>query len=226
MTILNKDWPVEFPFPTVIRTVVCSDLDETYIPSDSDKKTEWDRSAGILYYIPCRKKGILAGWITGTNLDSAWRKSRGYISRSPHFICCSLGTEFYWVKNGRLIPSETWAERISRSGYSRQNVNCLVKILMEKEIPLLKQPEDYQGPFKVSYYYPESPSIASDFATIQELADERRIRVVFTRCNPAAGDPSGCYDVEFIPLCCGKDQAVSFSDGGNRAAERSHYCLW
>ncbi|ECT0422213.1 hypothetical protein DQQ66_24580, partial [Salmonella enterica subsp. enterica serovar Kentucky] len=46
--------------------------------------------------------------------------------------------------------------------------------------------------------------------TIQELADERRIRVVFTRCNPAAGDPSGCYDVEFIPLCCGKDQAVSF----------------
>lgn len=38
MTILNKNWPVEFPFPTVIRTVVCSDLDETYIPSDSDKK--------------------------------------------------------------------------------------------------------------------------------------------------------------------------------------------
>ena len=211
MTILNKDWPVEFPFPTVIRTVVCSDLDETYIPSDSDKK----KLSGIVQlesYITshAEKKGILAGWITGTNLDSVWRKSRGYISRSPHFICCSLGTEFYWVKNGRLIPSETWAERISRSGYSRQNVNCLVKILMEKEIPLLKQPEDYQGPFKVSYYYPESPSIASDFATIQELADERRIRVVFTRCNPAAGDPPGCYDVEFIPLCCGKDQAVSF----------------
>jgi len=34
MTILNKNWPVEFPFPTVIRTVVCNDLDETYIPSD------------------------------------------------------------------------------------------------------------------------------------------------------------------------------------------------
>ena len=40
MTILNKNWPVEFPFPTVIRTVVCSDLDETYIPSDSDKKSK------------------------------------------------------------------------------------------------------------------------------------------------------------------------------------------
>ncbi|MCP3834978.1 hypothetical protein NLZ42_15650 [Escherichia coli] len=88
MTILNKDWPVEFPFPTVIRTVVCSDLDETYIPSDSDKK----KLSGIVQlesYITshAEKKGILAGWITGTNLDSAWRKSRGYISRSPHFIC-------------------------------------------------------------------------------------------------------------------------------------------
>ncbi|GAB9230479.1 hypothetical protein OkiPb01528_48570 [Escherichia coli] len=81
MTILNKDWPVEFPFPTVIRTVVCSDLDETYIPSDSDKK----KLSGIVQlesYITshAEKKGILAGWITGTNLDSAWRKSRGYIS--------------------------------------------------------------------------------------------------------------------------------------------------
>ena len=105
MTILNKDWPVEFPFPTVIRTVVCSDLDETYIPSDSDKK----KLSGIVQlesYITshAEKKGILAGWITGTNLDSAWRKSRGYISRSPHFICCSLGTEFYWVKNGLDLP--------------------------------------------------------------------------------------------------------------------------
>lgn len=54
MTILNKNWPVEFPFPTVIRTVVCSDLDETYIPSDSDKKKlGGGRSTGVLYYIPC-----------------------------------------------------------------------------------------------------------------------------------------------------------------------------
>ncbi|MBA0219453.1 MULTISPECIES: HAD-IIB family hydrolase [Enterobacterales] len=211
MTILNKDWPVEFPLPTVIRTIVCCDLDETYIPSDTEKKALGGVELLESYITShAEEKGILAGWITGTNLDSAWRKSRGYISRSPHFICCSLGTEFYWVKNGRLRPSETWAERIRRSGYSLQNVNSLVRILMGKGMPLQRQPEDYQGPFKVSYYYPEGASMAVDFATIQALADERGIRVVFTRCNPAAGDPPDCYDVEFIPLCCGKDQAVSF----------------
>lgn len=72
MTILNKNWPVEFPLPTVIRTVVCCDLDETYIPSDSDKKN-WGGGVQLESYITshAEKNGILAGWITVTNLDSA-----------------------------------------------------------------------------------------------------------------------------------------------------------
>lgn len=204
MTILNKKWPAEFPYPTVIRTIVCCDLDETYIPSASEKKAQGGVNLLESYIVSCaEEKGILAGWVTGTNLDSAWRKSRGYISRSPHFICCSLGTEFYWVRNSRLCPSETWAEQIHRSGYSRENVDSIVSVLMKKGISLQKQPADYQGLYKVSYYYPEGPNLASDFARIQTLADEQRIRVVFTRCNPAAGDPPDCYDIEFIPLCCG-----------------------
>lgn len=211
MTILNEKWLSEFPFPTVIRTVVCCDLDETYIPSAIDKKALGGVDLLESYLVSnAVEKGILAGWVTGTNLDSAWRKSKGYISRSPHFICCSLGTEFYWVRNGLLCPSDAWSERISRSGYSRANVDGLVGMLMEKGLPLRKQSEDYQGPYKISYYYPEGPAMDSDFAFIQALADARRVRVVFTRCNPAAGDPPNCYDVEFIPLCCGKDQAVSF----------------
>ncbi|WJV62294.1 HAD-IIB family hydrolase [Pectobacteriaceae bacterium CE70] len=211
MTILNEKWPSEFPFPTVISTVVCCDLDETYIPSAIDKKACGGVDLLESYLVSnAVEKGILAGWVTGTNLDSAWRKSKGYISRSPHFICCSLGTEFYWVRNGMLCPSDAWSERIRRSGYSRENVDGIVGMLMEKGMPLRKQPEDYQGPYKISYYYPEGPAMDSDFAFIQALADERRVRVVFTRCNPAAGDPPDCYDVEFIPLCCGKDQAISF----------------
>ncbi|CDK14223.1 NTD biosynthesis operon putative hydrolase ntdB [Erwinia amylovora LA635] len=211
MTISNEKWPVEFPLPTVIRTIVCCDLDETYIPSASDKKVLGGVDLLEAYIeSSAEEKGILAGWVTGTNLVSARRKSTGYISRSPHFICCSLGSEFYWVRNGTLCPSNTWAERIRRSGYSRDNVEGIVSILLKKGLPLQKQPEDYQGPYKMSYYYSEGPAMARDFACIQALADERRVRVVFTRCNPAAGDPADCYDVEFIPLCCGKDQAVSF----------------
>lgn len=223
----NKDWPAELQFLTVIRTVVCCDLDETSIPSDSDEKALGGVDLLESYITSsAEEKGILAGWITGTNLDSAWQKSSGYISRSPHFICCSLGTEFYWVKYGRLCPSVTWAERIRRSGYSRQNVNSLVRIIMDKGMSQQRQPEGYQRPFKVSYYYSEGPAMADDFATIWTLADEQRIRVVFTRCNPATGDPPDCYDVEFIPPLLWQESGRVFSDGRNRAAERSHYCLW
>lgn len=107
MTILNKKWPSEFPFPTVIGTVVCCDLDETYIASAGNKKALGGVDL-LESYIGSSavEKSILAGWVTGTNLNSAWRKSKGYISRSPHFICCRLGTEFYWVRNGMLCPSE------------------------------------------------------------------------------------------------------------------------
>ena len=211
MTIFNEKWPAEFPLPAVIRTVVCCDLDETYIPTACDDKL-LGGVAELESYIEssAEKKGILLGWVTGTNLASAWRKSRDYISRSPHFICCSLGTEFYWIRNGKLCPSKTWSERIHQSGYSREKVDSIVCILLEKGMPLRRQPEDYQGPYKVSYYYPEGSTMSNDFAYIQALADERRVRVVFTRCNPAAGDPTDCYDVEFIPLSCGKDQAVAF----------------
>lgn len=211
MTTLNEKWPVEFPLPTVIHTIVCCDLDETYIPSSCDKKALGGIDS-LEFYIKsnAEKKGILIGWVTGTNLESARRKSDGYISQSPHFICCSLGTEFYWLKNGSLCPSKTWAERIRRSGYRRENVEKIVNTLKEQGIILQSQPEDYQGPYKVSYYYPERTEMIKDFANIQAMADEYQIRVVFTRCNPAAGDPPDCYDVEFIPICCGKDQAISF----------------
>ena len=196
--------------PKSIQTVVCCDVDETYIPRQKDKKLGGVSLLETYINANAERKGILIGWVTGTNLSSALRKSTDYIAQSPHFICCSLGSEFYWVKDGKLSPSKTSAERIKQSGYSQEKVNQIVGVLLEKGMPLQKQPDDYQGPYKASFYYPESSNMTDDFALIERLAHAQHIRVVFTRCNPAAGDPPNTYDVEFIPTCCGKDQAVSF----------------
>lgn len=46
---------------------------------------------------------------------------------------------------------------------------------VEKGISLRRQLEDYQRPYKISYYYSEDPAMDSDFACIQALADERRV---------------------------------------------------
>lgn len=102
MTILNKDWPVEFPFPTVIRTVVCSDLDETYIPSDSDKK----KLSGIVQlesYITshAEKKG-----------DSRWldhRNKSGFSLAKIQGIYIAKPSLYMLQSRHRILLGEKWS---------------------------------------------------------------------------------------------------------------------
>ena len=203
--------PMEFPYPNHVKTVVCCDLDETYIPFNVNKKSQ----GGVehLETFMCNegsRKGMLLGWITGSNLKSVLKKSYRYINRSPSFICCSLGTEFYWVKKGKLIFSKSWKQRIIESGYDRDKIFTLVELAKRHGIELTAQPDDYQGDFKISFYYKYNEKMQADFDWLKEYAFKVKSRVLFTKCNPAAGDPENCYDVEFIPTCCGKDETVSF----------------
>lgn len=207
----NNLLPLELPFPEKVKLIACCDLDETYIPFSPENR-QYGGVGELEEYLggEGHPKGILLGWITGTNRRSALRKAQGYISRSPHFLCCSLGTEFYWIKAGRLVPSVTWSERIKQSGFCLENVDRVLKAIRERGILLERQPEDYQGPYKASFYYRVREDMLNDFAWIKNQARAFNIRTLFTKCNPAAGDPADSYDMEFIPLCCGKDEAVSF----------------
>ena len=203
--------PQEFPYPNKVETIVCCDLDETYIPFDVNKKSQ----GGVdhLEDFMCNdgiKKGMLLGWITGSNRNSVLKKAHNYIKRSPSFICCSLGTEFYWIKNGELTLSEPWKQRIIESGYDRDKILIIVEEARKQGIELTAQPNDYQGDFKISFYYKCNESMQADFSWLEEYARKANSRILFTKCNPAAGDPEDCYDVEFIPTCCGKDETVSF----------------
>lgn len=201
----------EFPMPKVVRAVVCCDLDETYIPFSKDNKVNGGVSELESFMRDrCEALGVVLGWVTGTNLPSALRKAKGYISASPHFICCSLGTEFYWVKDGRARPSGSWQQSIAASGFEASNVEQLLAEIEAKDIALTRQHSDYQGRFKFSYYYFDNPERERHFTQIARMAESRQVRVLFAKCSPAAGDPAGSYDVEFIPPCCGKDKAVAF----------------
>jgi len=201
----------EFPMPKSVNTVVCCDLDETYIPFNEDNQVNGGISQLESFMrASCEELGIVLGWVTGTNLSSAMRKAKGYISSSPHFVSCSLGTEFYWVREGRLYPSRSWQRRIDGSGFRKENLQKTVACVEARGIALSKQQTDYQGKWKVAYYYVERPSRDEDFAQIKRAAQDRDLRVLFAKCSPAAGDPIGAYDVEFLPLCCGKDHAVEF----------------
>lgn len=207
----NDLMPDEFVFPAKIKYLVCCDLDETYIPLlEADKKRSGIYELERFLDDFGEKKGIVIGWITGTNLASAIRKSSGYITRSPHFICSSLGTELHWIRKRVLIPCESWREKIRAANFSTTIVHRIVADARDKGILLVKQPEDYQGPLKLSYYFHDGKNARRDFAWLEEVSSNHGVRVLMTRCNPAAGDPADCHDIDFVPMCGGKDYAVDF----------------
>jgi kanosamine-6-phosphate phosphatase len=203
--------PTALPFPRRVSYVVCCDLDETYIPYSTAHKPlggitaleQFLREEG-------ENKGVVIGWVTGTDLQSAFRKARGYIRHSPHFVCCSLGTEFYWIKQQRLESSAAWQARLAVTGFDRDAPDLIVAKAQQRGMLMRRQSADYQGAYRVSYYYQEGTRHGDDFAWLEDMAARYRMRCLLAPCNPAAGDPAGWHDVDFVPRCCGKDAAVDF----------------
>jgi kanosamine-6-phosphate phosphatase len=200
-----------YPYPNKIDTVICSDLDETFLPfSDSNKKNSGIPLLESFLLENIQNKNLIFGWITGSNLDSALSKTSDYISYLPHFIACSLGTEFYWVEDGLLNEPELWIKQIIESGYRKENVDLILEILRYNDIDLILQSDDYQSKYKSSFYYTIRESYRDDFSFIESVALNYNCKVLFSRANPAAGDPENSFDVEFIPKCCGKGEVVEF----------------
>ncbi|NAW52113.1 HAD-IIB family hydrolase [Elizabethkingia argentiflava] len=201
----------EYHYPRQIKKVVCSDLDETFLPHNPAEYSSSgvaDLESFLLRAID--EQSLIFGWITGSNLDAALRKTKDYISYLPHFIASSLGTEFYWVKNGKMVEPLEWKQKIENSGYSSREVSRALAIIKLSGIELLEEPQDYQGKYKSTFYYFIRAQMEEDFQIISQIAAVHHCKVLFNRCNPAAGDPENCYDVEFIPHCCGKGEVIDF----------------
>lgn len=211
MNILSKTSFSSFDYPMEVKRLVICDFDETYMPYSKDKK----RSCGI-YELETfinsntEKLSLLIGWVTGSSLKAVIRKSQNHINKYPHFIASSLGSEFYWLKNGKIQESEEWNKQIEDSGFIKENIKCITESLQNKKILLVKQVDDYQGKYMESFYYYMSDKTEKDILEIKETASKYQIKSHITPCNPAAGDPENCYDVQFMPKCCGKKEVLCF----------------
>ena len=200
-----------YTFPEKIKHVVCSDLDETFLPfADEHKPYSGIVELEQFLISNIESKSMIFGWITGSSLSSALRKTKGYITRYPHFIASCLGTEFHWIINNEIKESDAWKSRILASGYKHSSVDLIIAELEKQHICLEKEGDDYQGMYKSTYYYHINGDTVTDFLLIEELAANYHVKVLFNKCNPGAGDPENCYDVEFMPHCCGKGEAVDF----------------
>lgn len=208
---MNKLINDSFRYPTHITRLVICDFDETYMPYLEEKR----KNSGIpelenFVNDNVEKLSILLGWVTGSSLRAILRKSNNYVSTYPHFIACSLGSEFYWVKNGQMEEDEDWNKQITKSGFDKDKIETIVQMLQNRGFYLTKQIDDYQGRFLESFYLPMSKKTNEELMEISELASEHNIKAIATKCNPAAGDPANCFDIQFMPKCCGKKEVLQF----------------
>ncbi|MCD7936266.1 MAG: HAD hydrolase family protein, partial [Tannerellaceae bacterium] len=74
-------------------------------------------------------------------------------------------------------------------------------------------------------YYPIQNSIEHDFNLIRHTAANFNMKVLFNKCNPAAGDPEDCYDVELLPICCGKGEVIDFLKEELKLSSGNFYCF-
>lgn len=195
------------------EVAIFMDLDETYRPINTNNHLSSGVSALEDFWITkSQDTCFIAGWVTGSNLEAVIKKSFDYVSLYPHFVASSLGSEFHWIRDGEFVESEEWNARILATGYSIKLVENIVKVIDQAGITLIKQKEVYQGKYKTSFFLEcqSEQQFITDIDYIKSLVKNQPIKLMVTQCSPAAGDPENFYDVEFLPLCCGKDEAVKF----------------
>lgn len=206
----NPEWR-NLPIPELPCFGIFVDYDETYKPTTKLIGPDDTGLRQLEKYLVNQSNQIVFGWISGSNLTSLFSKSEGYIQQLPHFISSSLGTELHWCIDGQILEDEEWMKQIRGSGFQRNKIMTLVSELeLLHEIRLISQPDAFQGIYKAGYYYRSGEYDAEHFEIIHELANTIPADVKITKCNPAAGDPEGHFDVEFIPICCGKARVVEF----------------
>ena len=200
-------------YTTNIKNIIYMDFDETVRPIDKNMRTYCGIKKLERQLIALNKEhSTVFGWITGGNIDSLLKKAEGYISVFPHFIGSSLGSELHWFDNGTFKPCIDWNARIKKIGFSYDLIDESINALRNKDIQLIKQDDTFQGKYKKSYYlYANSKgNLNNSLEIINTNLAHASIRVVVTKCNPQAGDPENCYDVDFIPSCCGKGKLTRF----------------
>lgn len=198
------------------KFVVFCDFDETYYPHNMDESQKNNMKLLEKYLYEQGSNGhLVIGWVTGSSLESIIEKmKKGYIQYFPHFIASGLGTKIaYFNSNGITLTDQRWEEKIDNSGFDPEKIYIIIDLL-EKDYGIFLRPQTQLGTskYKFNFYYEEQNEVidTKNLKNIKKIAEQYRVEVNINRCNPLAGDPDNCYDIDFIPIGTGKDEIVKF----------------
>ncbi|MCV2463457.1 HAD-IIB family hydrolase [Streptomyces sp. ICN988] len=190
------------------------DFDETYLAHSATERERACREALEDYLAEAGERhGLLFGWVTGSPLPSVLRKARVHGLRTlPHFVACSLGTELLLSDGGELRPDPDWQRLLPNVDSLGRSAGAVIQELSDIGVGLEPQPGRAPDSLVKSYYCRsrDPGTDARNLAAVREAAARGALGVNVSRCNPAAGDPADCYDVDLLPRTCGKRQIVQY----------------
>ncbi|HEV7279889.1 MAG TPA: HAD-IIB family hydrolase [Pirellulaceae bacterium] len=127
--------------------VLATDLDGTLIPLDAS--SEQRRDLETLERELFERDAALI-FVTGRHLESVRNIAEEARLPSPTWILCDVGTTICRVDNGRLIPSQEYADRLREISHGVPLAS--LRPDLERIEGLRVQEEEKLGPFKLSFY--------------------------------------------------------------------------
>ncbi|GGE09138.1 kanosamine-6-phosphate phosphatase [Marinithermofilum abyssi] len=158
---------------------------------------------------------LIIGWVTGSSVESVLDKMEtGNFRYFPHFMASDLGTEITYFTEDNLGKRDLeWDSCLKNRVFSKEKISEITNLL-QKEYQIHLHPQTQLGDsrYKCNYYYQEQNEWVDEknFSAIKTVAELYGVAININRCNPLAGDPEDCFDVDFIPTGTGKDEIVWF----------------
>lgn len=169
------------------RRLLATDMDGTFIGDDRAMAELWrDLEAS----------GITVAFSTGRHLASIREFYREHdTERRAHACVCMVGTEIWHRTDGEYRRDEGWSRHISES-WDKEQVEQILHSIPEATM----QPEEWQSPFKSSYFLEENADARLE--EIHQLLDREglRAKVVYS---------AGRF-LDLLPYRSGKGEAVRY----------------
>lgn len=169
------------------KRLLATDLDGTFIGDDEAMFKLWDA---------LHAHDVVVAFSTGRHLRSIEDfYAEKHATRRAEVCICMVGTDIYFRNNGAYDLDRTWHEIIAQD-WDKATVEGILRAIPEARM----QDEEWQSPFKSSYYLEEN--VEERLAELHKRLEQARVRakVVYS---------AGKF-LDLLPICSGKGEAVRF----------------
>jgi len=173
--------------------MLATDLDGTFIGDDDAMVTLWDQ---------LRARGIILAFSTGRHLRSIqdfYEAKHGAVSlpesQRADACICMVGTDIYYGENGDYRLDTRWHEIIA-DRWDKAAVEQILQSIPEARM----QDQQWQSPFKSSYYLEENVEARLDEIHQGLRSEGLQAKVVYS---------AGKY-LDLLPIRSGKGEAVKY----------------